>query len=77
ATVLAREPDDFDPGAALLDAIRQEPLLQGVKLIAEPWDIGPNGYHVGGFPPGWSEWNDGFRDDLRRFWLTGSARAGT
>lgn len=77
ATVLAREPDEFDPGAGLLDAIRQEPVLQAVKLIAEPWDIGANGYHVGGFPPGWSEWNDGCRDDLRRFWLTGAARAGT
>lgn len=76
ATVLARDPDDFDPGAGLLDAIRQDPALQGVKLIAEPWDVGANGYHVGGFPPGWSEWNDGYRDDLRRFWLTGEARAG-
>ncbi len=76
ATVLAREPDDFDPGAGLLDAIRQDPALQGVKLIAEPWDIGGNGYHVGGFPPGWSEWNDGYRDDLRRFWLTGETGAG-
>ncbi len=76
ATVLAREPDDFDPGAALLDAIAQDPVLQGAKLIAEPWDIGPNGYRVGGFPPGWREWNDGFRDDVRRFWLSGQARAG-
>ncbi len=77
ATVLAREPDDFNAGAGLLDAIRQDPLLQDVKLIAEPWDVGANGYHVGGFPPGWSEWNDGFRDDLRRFWLGGSASAGS
>ena len=76
ATVLAREPEDFNAGAALLDAIRQDPLLQETKLIAEPWDIGANGYQVGAFPPGWSEWNDGFRDDLRRFWLRGSARAG-
>ena len=48
--------------------MRQDPVLAQVKLIAEPWDIGPGGYQVGGFPPGWSEWNDRFRRTLRRYW---------
>ena len=43
-------------------------MLSGVKLIAEPWDIGPGGYQVGGFPPGWAEWNDRYRDTVRRYW---------
>ena len=43
-------------------------MLSQVKLIAEPWDIGPGGYQVGGFPPGWAEWNDKFRDTVRAFW---------
>src|SRR5262249_22533548 len=47
---------------------KQDPLLADVKLIAEPWDIGPGGYQVGTFPPGWSEWNDRFRQTLRRYW---------
>ena len=46
----------------------QDPVLSRVKLIAEPWDIGPDGYHVGGFPAGWSEWNDRYRNTIRRFW---------
>ena len=68
AATLGRDPDGFTPGAGFFDAIRQAPALQNVKLIAEPWDIGPDGYRLGGFPPGWSEWNDRFRDTLRRFW---------
>lgn len=68
ATILAREPHGFDEGGGFLDACRQDPVLSGVKLIAEPWDIGPGGYQVGQFPPGWAEWNDKFRDTLRRFW---------
>ncbi|WP_300450992.1 glycogen debranching protein GlgX [Accumulibacter sp.] len=56
--------------SAFLAALRQDPLLQRVKLIAEPWDIGPDGYRLGRFLPGWSEWNDRFRDDVRSFWLT-------
>ena len=56
--------------SAFLAAIRQDPVLQRVKLIAEPWDIGPDGYRLGRFLPGWSEWNDRFRDDVRAFWLT-------
>ena len=57
--------------SSFLDAIRQDPLLAPVKMIAEPWDLGPDGYHLGRFPPGWGEWNDRFRDDIRAFWLTG------
>ena len=58
---LGRGPNGFDRSAAFFAAIRQDPVLAGVKLIAEPWDIGLGGYQVGGFPPGWSEWNDQFR----------------
>lgn len=68
ATALAREAHGYDQGSGFLDAVRQDPLLQGVKLIAEPWDVGPGGYQLGGFPPGWAEWNDKYRDDVRRFW---------
>jgi len=68
ATILAREPYGFDEGGSFLDACRQDPVLSSVKLIAEPWDIGPGGYQVGQFPPGWAEWNDKFRDTVRAFW---------
>ncbi|MBI1206150.1 MAG: glycogen debranching protein GlgX [Azospirillum sp.] len=68
ATTLARESHGFDPAGSFLDACRQDPLLSQVKLIAEPWDIGPGGYRLGGFPPGWAEWNDRYRDTVRRFW---------
>ncbi|HJU14858.1 MAG TPA: glycogen debranching protein GlgX [Stellaceae bacterium] len=67
-TILAREPYGFDEGGGFLDSCRQDPVLSGVKLIAEPWDCGPGGYQVGGFPPGWAEWNDRFRDTVRAFW---------
>jgi isoamylase len=67
-TILAREPDGFQTESGFLKAIGQDPLLAEVKLIAEPWDCGPGGYQVGGFPPGWAEWNDSFRDTLRDFW---------
>lgn len=65
---LGREGTGFDPGSGFFDAIRQDPLLSRLKLIAEPWDIGPGGYQLGNFPPGFSEWNDLFRDTVRRFW---------
>jgi glycogen operon protein len=65
---LGREWHGFDPGAGLFDAMRQDPVLAGVKLIAEPWDIGPGGYQLGNHPPGFAEWNDRFRDGVRRFW---------
>ncbi|HVJ54281.1 MAG TPA: glycogen debranching protein GlgX [Aliidongia sp.] len=68
ATTLAREKEAFDPGSAFLDVIRQDPDFNGIKLMAEPWDVGPDGYRVGGFPPGWAEWNGPFRDVVRRFW---------
>ncbi|MDR1276858.1 MAG: glycogen debranching protein GlgX [Candidatus Accumulibacter sp.] len=62
--------------SAFLAALAQDPVLSRVKLIAEPWDLGPDGYRVGGFPLGWSEWNDRFRDDARMFWLTRGVGAG-
>ncbi|MFZ5751251.1 MAG: glycogen debranching protein GlgX [Pseudomonadota bacterium] len=68
ATTLAREWSGFDPGAGFLDALRQDPVLRGVKLIAEPWDLGPGGYRLGEFPHPFLEWNDRFRDGVRRFW---------
>ena len=68
ATVLGRRPDGFHPDAPLLSAIRQDPELRELMLIAEPWDIGPGGYQLGRFPQGWGEWNDRFRDTLRGFW---------
>ena len=63
----------------LLAAILDDPALAGVKMIAEPWDVGMGGWQVGNFPRGWSEWNDGYRDRMRNFWLTRHrrARAGT
>lgn len=74
-TILARDPDGFDQGAGFLKVVGQDPVLNRVKLIAEPWDIGPGGYRVGEFPPGWMEWNDTFRDRCRSFWIgTGSPR---
>ncbi|MEO1277266.1 MAG: glycogen debranching protein GlgX, partial [Pseudomonadota bacterium] len=68
ATALGREPQGFDPEGGFLDALRQDPVLSDVKLIMEPWDIGPGGYQLGGFPAGTAEWSDRFRDDVRRFW---------
>jgi isoamylase len=75
ATILGREPYGFDEGGGFLDSCRQDPVLSGVKLIAEPWDIGPGGYQVGAFPPGWAEWNDKFRDTVREFWKGDEGRA--
>jgi glycogen operon protein len=68
ATILAREDHGFDPGGGFLDSCRQDPVLSKVKLIAEPWDIGPGGYQVGQFPPSWAEWNDKYRDTVRSYW---------
>src|SRR6185437_6796210 len=67
ASTLGRTPE-FDRNGPFFAAIRQDPVLAAVKLIAEPWDIGPGGYQVGGFPNGWSEWNDVYRKTMRRFW---------
>jgi glycogen operon protein len=68
ATTLARRPEGFDPAAPLIQAMRQDPVLRDLLIIAEPWDIGREGYQLGRFPAGWGEWNDRFRDDVRRFW---------
>jgi isoamylase len=67
-TILAREPNGFDHQSGFLKVCSQDPDLQAVKKIAEPWDCGPGGYQVGEFPPGWAEWNDKFRDTVRDFW---------
>ncbi|WP_203076705.1 glycogen debranching protein GlgX [Falsiroseomonas ponticola] len=68
ATTLARREHGFDAEAPLLQAMRQDPVLRDLLIIAEPWDIGRDGYRLGAFPAGWGEWNDRFRDDVRRFW---------
>ncbi len=68
ATTLAREQIDFSRTAAFFDAIHGDPVLSQVKLIAEPWDLGPGGYQVGHFPAPWSEWNGRYRDAVRRYW---------
>ncbi|MFO1026975.1 MAG: glycogen debranching protein GlgX [Acetobacteraceae bacterium] len=67
-TILAREADGFNEAHGFLQSCLQDPVLSHCKLIAEPWDIGPGGYQVGGFPPGWAEWNDKFRDTVRSYW---------
>jgi glycogen operon protein len=68
ASTLGRMPE-FNREAPFFAAIRQDPVLAGVKLIAEPWDIGSGGYQVGAFPNGWSEWNDIYRKAMRRYWI--------
>ncbi|MFW2333800.1 glycogen debranching protein GlgX [Ilumatobacter sp.] len=68
ATTLARDSHEFDRHAAFFDLVHQDPVVSQVKLIAEPWDVGPGGYQLGSFPPPWSEWNARFRDDVRDFW---------
>ena len=69
APVLGRGDNGFEPNGAFFTAVAQDPVLSQVKLIAEPWDIGPGGYQVGAFARGWLEWNDHFRDVMRGFWL--------
>lgn len=68
ATVMGRLPAGFRSDAPLLQAIRNDPLLSNCIMIVEPWDIGPGGYQLGNFPEHWPEWNDRYRDDIRRFW---------
>jgi glycogen operon protein len=68
ATTLGRTDEGFNPNAPLLAAIDQDPVLSSLTLIAEPWDAGPGGYRLGQFPPDWLEWNDRYRNDVRRFW---------
>ena len=76
ASVLGRDTPDFNVQAQLFTDIKNEPSLQNIKLIAEPWDIGHYGYQVGNFPSYFAEWNDRFRDDLCRFWLWKSGEIG-
>lgn len=68
ASTLARGLFEVNKLGAFFDIIHQDPILSQVKLIAEPWDVGPGGYQVGNFPPGWTEWNGKFRDCVRKFW---------
>lgn len=68
ATVLGRDAEGFDRQHPFFRELQQDPVLSGVKLIAEPWDVGPDGYHLGGFPLGWAEWNDRYRDAVRQAW---------
>ena len=67
ASALARELWEVDRLSSFFDIIHQDPVLSEVKLIAEPWDVGPQGYQVGNFPVLWSEWNGKYRDCIRRF----------
>ncbi len=73
-----RSRDGYDPDHPLLVAMRTDPILNEVKLIAEPWDVGPNGWHTGEFPPPFAEWNDRYRDVVRGFWIAdrGTLQAG-
>ncbi|HVM08984.1 MAG TPA: glycogen debranching protein GlgX [Acidimicrobiales bacterium] len=68
ASTLARELHDVDRLSAFFDLVQQDPIVSGVKLIAEPWDVGEGGYQVGNFPPLWSEWNGKYRDTIRDYW---------
>ena len=68
ASTIARNPYDYDIRAPFLQAVAQDPELRDLAMIAEPWDIGMGGYQVGHFPPPWTEWNDRYRDTMRRFW---------
>jgi len=75
AVTLGRTGHGFDPDHPFLVGLQTDPVLQGVKLIAEPWDIGPGGWRTGSFPPPMAEWNDRFRDAVRTFWLSDPAEA--
>lgn len=75
ASALARELHDVDKLGSFFDIIHQDPVISQVKLIAEPWDVGPGGYQVGNFPVGWAEWNGRYRDSVRRFWKGIGAQA--
>ena len=75
ATTLARESLEADMLSAFFRIVHQDPVLSRVKLIAEPWDVGPNGYRVGEFPHGWAEWNGEYRDTIRDFWSGGEVTA--
>ena len=76
ATVLGRDRSGFNSNSPFFAALRADPVLAYVKLIAEPWDLGLGGYQLGNFPPGWSEWNDRYRDTMRAFWHGGRRMLG-
>src|SRR5690606_24794917 len=76
ASTLAREFHDVDRLGSFFDTIHQDPVISQVKLIAEPWDVGEGGYQVGNFPVLWAEWNDRYRDGVRRFWREDPAQIG-
>ena len=76
ATVLARDANGFNERSEFFSAVRAEPALAYVKLIAEPWDVGHGGYRLGRFPAGWAEWNDRYRDTMRAFWRRDGGRVG-
>jgi glycogen operon protein len=76
APALAREDPDMNPSARFFDLVRQDPDVSRVKLIVEPWDLGPDGYQVGRFPVGWAEWNAPYRDTTRRFWRGDGGQVG-
>jgi glycogen operon protein len=76
APTLARRAHEFDRNSAFLAAVRQDPVISQVKLIAEPWDLGEGGYQLGNFPPGWSEWNDRYRDAVRAYWRGDGGQVG-
>jgi len=76
ATVLARDAHGFNEHSAFFKAVRAEPSLERIKLIAEPWDVGWGGYQLGRFPPGWGEWNDRYRDTVRAFWRRDGGKLG-
>jgi isoamylase len=75
-TVMARDAGGFNENSPFFKAIRSEPALAFVKMIAEPWDIGLGGYQLGRFPAGWAEWNDRYRDALRAVWRGDAGKAG-
>jgi isoamylase len=76
ASTLARESHTFDPLSPFFHVLRQDPVLAPRLLIAEPWDLADTGYQVGGFPPGWAEWNDQYRDTMRAFWKGDGGKLG-
>jgi len=76
ATTIARGEGGFDPAAPFLQAVAGDPALRHLKLVAEPWDVGPGGHRLGAFPAGWGEWNDRYRDAARRFWRGDGGMAG-
>ncbi len=76
APALARGDDGFEPDGTFLSVVAQDPVLSRVKLVAEPWDVGPGGYQLGAFPAPWAEWNDRYRDTVRDAWLGARSHSG-